>query len=455
MHRFRLRRIAAMIAVLAAFAAAGPALAAGQGPERLTLADSIALALANNPAMKIARSEKDKALWQVNQARARGGFTLGYSFARARTDEPPSWYNNTTTNYPVSYNPVTGELITYPAWPKTYDVYRHQLQLVYPLYSGGRIENSVGLARHGEAAAGQAADAVRQQLAVEVTTAYFTVLQTRNLADVAAQGVGDLEAHLRNVRNHYEAGTVALSDVLQTEVRLANARNNLIKAENAHKLSRYKLNKIIGLPLHNAAVLAEDFGLRPDLPAMDDSIAAALGKRPEMAMARLRLAMAEDKLKIAQGGHLPTVALVATDTRQDTMPGSSKNSVSWLVGVSVQLNVFDNGLTRAEIKAAESGLAAAREQLRQAEDRITLEVCQAYLGVREAIGRIDNNKVAVRQSETDYELAQERYENGVGTNLDVMDAELAKTQARTNYVQAVYDYHISRAQLDKAMGAVR
>jgi ABC-2 type transport system permease protein len=108
-------------------------------PEKFTLADSIALALANNPAVKLAQAEQDKALWQVNQARTRYGPTLSYNFARARTDEPPSWYNNTTTDYPVSFYPLSTRRIEYPAWTKTYDVYRHQLQLIYPLYTGGRM----------------------------------------------------------------------------------------------------------------------------------------------------------------------------------------------------------------------------------------------------------------------------------------------------------------------------
>lgn len=452
---FRNSRGALLIALLAAAAALSPALAGAAEPEKLTLEDSIVLALANNPAVKAVQAEKDSAFWKVNQARARTGFNLSYSFARARTDEPPSWYNNTTTGYPISFYPLSVNRIEYPAWTETYDVYRHQLLLTYPLYTGGKIENAVRLAKHGETAAGQAVAAVRQQLTAEVTTAYFNVLQTRNLAEVAAQAVGDLEAHLRNVQNHYDAGTVALSDVLQTEVRLANVRNNLIKARNVHQLARYKFNKTVGLSLHNAATLADDLNFEPSQPTVDDSVAAALAKRPEMTQARLRLAMAEDKLKIAHSGNLPTVALVASDTRQDTLPSSSKNNVSWMVGVNVQFNVFDNGLTRAEIKQAESDLNGAREHFRQMEDRITLEVCQAHLNVQEAIGRIDNNRVAVRQSETDYELAQEKYENGVGTNLDVMDAELAKTQAKINYIQALYDYHIGRAQLDRATGVVR
>ncbi len=454
MHRIVNCSLAALV-IAVALAALQPSVSAAAGPEKLTLADSIALALANNPAVKLAQAEQDKALWQVNQARTRYGPTLSYNFARARTDEPPSWYNNTTTDYPVSFYPLSTRRIEYPAWTKTYDVYRHQLQLIYPLYTGGRIDGSVQLAKHGQAAVDHAATAVRQQLAVDVTAAYFGVLQTRNLADVAAQGVDDLAAHLRNVQNHYDAGTVALSDVLQTEVRLANARNNLIKARNAHQLARYKFNKIVGLPLQNTADLTDDLDHQPYRQSVDECIAVALANRPEMAQARLRVAMAEDKRKIAHAGQLPTVALVATETRQDTMPSSSKNSTAWMVGVTLQLNIFDNGLVKTEIKQAESEIAAAREQLRQVEDKITLEVCQAYLNVQEALGRIDNNRVAVKQSEVDYELAQEKYENGIGTNLDVMDAELAKTQAKINYIQALYDYRISRAQLDKAMGVIR
>ena len=442
------------VVMLILLAAVRPSQAAPEAV-KLTLADSIALALANNPAIKIAQSESEKALWKVNQARAHKGFTIAYSYTRGRTDQPPSWYNNTTVNYPLSYNPLTKSFIEYPAWPETYDFYNHQLQLLLPLYTGGKIENSISLAKHGKAAVDFGAVATRQQLTVEVTTAYFNVLQTRNLADVAGQAVSDLAAHLKNVQNLYDAGAIALPDVLQTEVRLANARNNLSKAQNSQMLTRYKLNKIIGLSLHNDTAVMDDFSFHPYQQTVDECVAVALNNRPEMAQAKLKIDMAKDQVKIAQSGNLPTVALVATESWQDTVPASSKNINSWLVGVNVQLNVFDNGLTRSEIKQAEHGITETKEQLRQAEDKITLEVCQAYLNVQEAVERITNNKVAVNQSETDYKMIQERYENGVAINLDVMDAELAMTQAKINYIQALYDYNTSRAQLDKAMGAIQ
>ncbi|MBP2655522.1 MAG: type secretion outer membrane protein, TolC family [Firmicutes bacterium] len=426
-------------------------------PKTLTLSDSIALALENNPAMKIAQSNQEKAAWSVNKARAYNGLSLGYNYTLARTDTPASWYNNTTTTYPYSYyfNGSNNVLIDYPEWTKVYNAYQHQLKLTLPVYTGGKIENSINLAKHGSAAADLGTTSAKQQLTMDVTTSYFTVLQARNLEDVASQAVNDLNAHLKNVKNHYDAGTVSLSDVLQTQVRLANARNNLIKAQNSYKMARYKFNKVIGLSLHNEATLADKFSYKPYTPTVDDSIAVALKNRPEMAQANLKIAMANDKVKIADSGNKPTVALVGTETWTDTAPSTSKGKNSWLVGVNVQFNIFDNGLTKTEIKQAKHEVTESQEQTRQLIDKVSLEVCQAYLSVQEAAERITNNQVAVHQSATDYKLAQERYEAGVGTNLDVIDAELAMIQAKTNYIQALYDYNTSRAQLDKAMGTIK
>ena len=437
--------------------------AAGSEPTSLTLPSSIALALENNPAIKIALSSQEKAAWGVKQAKAYNGLSLGYDYTLARTDQPPSWYNNSTSKYPYSYDPTAnggiGGITNFPAWSdtpsNTYTAYKHELKLQLPLYTGGKIENTISLAKHGSAAATLGTTATRQQLTLEVTTSYLNVLQARNLTEVAQQGVDDLGAHLKIVENFYDAGTVSRSDVLQTQVRLANSRNNLIKAQNSYKLARYKLNTVIGLPLHNEAPLADNFSSKPNSQTVDNSVANALQNRPEMAQATLKIAMAQDKVKIAGSGKLPTVALVGTETWSDTNPSTTKDRNSWLVGVNVQLNVFDNGVTKSQVKQTEHEVTEAQEQAHQVADKISLEVCQAYLNVQEATERITNNQVAVHQSQTDYGLAQERYEAGVGTNLDVIDAELAMIQAKTNYIQALYDSNSSMAQLDKAMGVVR
>ncbi|MBC8016776.1 MAG: TolC family protein [Sporomusaceae bacterium] len=413
-------------------------------PATLTLSDSIALALDNSPAMKIAASNQEKAAWSVKEAKAHKGLSLGYNYSLARTNQAPSWYNNTES--------PTNKL---PAWSTLSDgstAYNHQLKLQLPLYTGGKIENTISLAKHGSEAVALGTTTAKQQLTLDVTTSYFSVLQARNLTDVAQEAVDDLDAHLTNAQKRFDAGTVSLSDVLQTQVRLSNARNNLIKAQNGTKLARYKLNTVVGLPLQNQAVLADKLNTQPSLPTVENSVAAALQNRSEMTQANLKIAMAKDKVKIAGSGKLPTVALVGTDTWADTSPSTSKDRNSWLIGMNVQFNVFDNGLTNAQIKQADHEVTQTQEQANQLTDKISLEVCQAYLSVQEATERITNNKVAVQQSQTDYQLAQQRYEAGITTNLDVMDAELAMIQAKTNYIQALYDGNSSMAQLDKAMG---
>ena len=292
----------------------------------------------------------------------------------------------------------------------------------------------------------------KQQLAIEVTTSYYNVLQALNLRSVAQQAVDDFSDHLTNVQHQYDVGNVALSDVLHTEVRLANARNDLIKAQNAVKMAHYKLNKVIGLNLTDDTELDDSVSHDPYTATMEDCLAKAFKNRAEIQQAKLKIAMAKDKIKIARSDYLPTVSAVAVENISDTSPSTSKHNTDWTVGVNVSFNVFDNQITKSKTEEANAELTIATQQERQLEDAVTLEVSNAYLSVIEAAERIKNNQVAINQSQRDYVMSQERYDAGIGTNLDVTDAEVAMTKAKTNYVLAIYDYSNSRAQLNKAMG---
>jgi outer membrane protein TolC len=412
----------------------------------LTLPESIALAMKNNPAIQIAEANVEKAAWNLKEAKGYNGVKLGYNLQYGKTDQPPSWYNNTNTPYPLP--------IQYPAWTDSYTFYTHQLKLELPLYTGKKLESTADLAKRGKAIVHLGLTSTQQQLALWVTDTYYTVLEACNLSGVARQAVDDLTLHLTNVKYHYEAGNVPFSDVLQTEVRLANARNTLIKAENAVTMSRYKLNKVIGLELTDATELDDTATYEPYTVTLKDSLAIAFNHRPEIQQASLKVAMAKDNVKIVQSDLLPTVGAAAIENIRDSVPANSKHNNNWTVGLNVSFNVFDNGITKAKTKEALTEITIALQQERQVKDAITLEVSNAYLGVQEASERSKNNQVAVNQAKRDYEMAQERYNAGLGTNLDVMDAEVAMTQAKTNYIEALYDYNKSIAELRKAMGVL-
>ena len=258
-------------------------------------------------------------------------------------------------------------------------------------------------------------------------------------------------AHLKNVQAQYSVGTVAKSDVLRSEVELANNQQSLIKAQNNYDLAVSRLNNIIGLPLDTEVKLKDELKHNRYELSLADAIQYAMIHRPEAIQADYAIDAAKQGVKAAESGKLPTVDASATTGWSDTkFPGMENNSNS--IGISASWNVFDSGVTHARIKQADSAVAKAAIQAQQTKDTVQLEVRQAYLNMNEADKRISATYVAVEKAEEDFKIGGVRYGAGVGTNLDVIDTQVALTQAKNNYIQAMYDYNTSKANLDKAMG---
>jgi outer membrane protein len=401
-------------------------------PIELSLDDSIALALQNNPDITIAKSGREKLSWAIEQAKADKGFNLSFAHSDRRYNSPPS-YITSLTQYAY------------------YTKFDNQVSLSLPVYSGGKLESQIDQAKLNLKVADLNIDATMQQLKQSVTTCYFNVLQYRNTLQVSQATVENYIDHLKNVQAQYDAGMVAKSEVLSSAVSLANAQDSLIKAQNNYDLAVANLNNVIGLPLDSELKLKEDLNYEKYPLTLGDCVKYALANRPEMAEYQAKIAIAQDDVKIAKSGYLPTVAFGATQDWYDKeLPGSSNSN--WLVGITASLSIFDSGLNDSKVKQSQSGLDTAQAQARQKRDSILLEVRQYYLSMHEAEKRIDTSAVAVDQADENLRIAEIRYVAGVGTNLDVLDAVLGQSTAKTNYIQALYDYNTNRAQLDKAMG---
>jgi outer membrane protein len=394
-------------------------------PLELSLDDSVALALKNNPTVKIAVAEREKYAWAVREALAGYGPTIGYShsdkrYEQAHSDDPKNDFNNT-------------------------------VNLSLPLYTGGRTEGLVSQSRIALQVADLGIAKTMQQLKFDVTTGYFSVLQTRNLLQIAQESVDNLASHLRNVQAQYDVGTVARSDVLRSEVALADAQQELIKAQNNYDIAVAKLNNIMGLSHGTDIRLKEDLKYIQIGTTLEDGIKYALQNRPDVIQADANVKYYKEGVKVSRAGFLPTLSLNGSNNwNDDRFPGSTNSN--WQVTLTASLTLFDTQLTLSKVKEAEATVAKYDETARQTKDSAALEVREAYLGIKEAEKRIETTKVAVAKAEEDFAIAQVRYNAGVGTNLDVIDAQLALTKAKTNYTQALYDYNTSRSKLDKAMG---
>ncbi len=413
------RNSAKLIAAVLVMLNASVAFAA---PVELSLSDSVALALKNNPSIKMAQSDKDKSQWSVSEAQAGRMPTVSLGNSYSLKDHNPAGTDD-----------LSGSL-----------------RMNWQLYSGGRVEGQIDQAKRGVGVADLGVEKTKQQLKLDTTTAYFTILQTKNLVEVNQQSVSNLQEHLNSVQAKYDVGVVAKSDVLRAEVELANAQQNLIKAQNNYDLAVAGLLNTMTIDPGTELALTDTLNYNKYDKTLDDSLQAAQ-TRPDVAQAEENVKISETAIKMAKSGKLPSVSLSASNGwNGSVLPGSGDDD--WSVGLSASWSIFDAGSTSAKVKQADASLDKAKEQLVQVKNSAALEVRQNYLSMQEAEKRIDTNKVAVGKAEEDLVIAREKYNAGVGTNLDVIDAQLALTQAKTNEIQALFDYNVNVAKIDKAIG---
>lgn len=402
-------------------------------PIDLSLNDSIALTFKNNPALQIVEARKEQTVWAIKEAQSNKKISLDFTHIDLRSDAPHSW------------QPTLASV-------DTYNYFSNTLTASIPLYTGGKVENTIKQAQLGHEVSQLEFATTKNNLKLESSQDYYQVLQAQLLLEIANQTVADFRAHLNRVQEMFDNGVVPWRDVLQTKVKLANAENNLVKAQNDYNLAIYSLNKTMGLPLHSEIRLTEPLIYQQYDTSLNDAIAFGLEHRPELLQQQTNVKIKETQVNIARSENRPKVMIKSTIAWDDTDFAGTKNEDRTAMLVT-QLNVFDSGNTEAKIKQAQSEVFAAKEQARQTHDDISLETSDAYFNMREAEKRISTNKVAVEEASVSFDIAQKAYSAGVGTNLDVMDAELALNQAKINYTNSLFDYNISKARLNKATGS--
>lgn len=400
----------------------------------LNLDDAMLRAFQTNPTVSIAQYELDSARASYNAARQSRGISISANHTTQRG------------GYDDAHEAAPG------LWTKGIgNNHANSLTASLPIFTGGKLKGTIKQAKANYQYNEVGVQRTYNEMRSTVTDGYFKMLQADNMQKLSAESVTRLEDHLKNVQAQYDVGVVAKVDVLRSQVELANAKQTLIQAENSYQVAEANMNKIVGLPMDTTLKLDNLLVYNAYDQNMDDCLAYAAEHRPELMQAKYGVDAAKGALMVARSGHMPQVAASATQQWSDSnWPGDEDGK--WGVGVNVSLNVFDTGVTLSKIHGAEADLKKAEETYRNTVDSVNLDVRSNYLGLREAEKRISTTKLAVEQADEDYRIAQLRYMSGVGTNTDVLDAQVALTQAKTNYTQALYDYNTSKTALETSIG---
>jgi len=439
----------ALILVPVLLAAVIPAAAQDQAqlqPTPLSLLEALRLALQQNQQLKVAAFEVAVARAQLAQVRAGGAIQGNAQASYARTQEGVS------TSIPISGGPG-GEVITIPASaPNIYDA---RLVLLYPLYSGGRVEAQIAMAEANLKGAEATFERIRQQIIFTIRQAYYQLLLAQAGLDSANHSVTQAAENLRVARARVASGVSPKFDEVQADVALATARQAQVRARNGLAQGMQALNGLLNLPLQTPLTPTNPFIVSVVETPLDRLVSQALETRPELAEVRARQAAAQAGIQLAESGARLNLGLSGAFDYSNTSgfgPGPQLSS-TWSVALAATLNVSDGGLTKDRVDEARQRL----EQLKAAEVQqrqvIELDVRQSYLNLQSAREELTGADALQAQAAEALRIANVRFAAGVGTSLEVLSAQAASSQAEVAKAQAFFTYNVARAALVRAVGA--
>lgn len=337
------------------------------------------------------------------------------------------------------------------------DTFTSQANFNYTLYNFGKREGNVQAARETLGAVTQDYQTTSQDIIFNIKQAYYLYLGAQAIVDVRKDTVKNRELLVRQARGFYEVGTRARIDVARAEANLFTARADLIAAENGVKIAWVTLRNAMGVPRLEEQPVAKD-GPEVELD-MDLAVArdAAFNTRTELKSFEAQRRASDQLIATARRGHLPDLNFDAFYGRRNSSGGEDTFPLreAWQVQLSFNIPIFDGFRTTNRVQETlhnYNNLRAQEEDRRQA---IALEVEQAYLLVVETQERVKATEAAVRAAKENVDLARGRYQVGVGSIIEVTDAETLYTDALTTNIRAQYAYKIADAQLVRAMGDKR
>ena len=413
-------------------------------PQPLALADAVNLALQRNP--NILRAQKDLEVAQgvIVQTRAiaipKIGLAGNYSAAQS-TDV---------------------DTITTPGFSFGNDQnWATQLKLVQSLYEGGRVLSALRVARLTKQRSMLDYQTAVANTVVEVQIAYYDVLLALQQITVQEASVELLTSELADTTRRYNAGTVPRFNVLRAEVELANARPKLIRARNSYRITKNNLVNQLGFSVPKEALEDIPLTLSGKLTAdpykigLPQAIVLALERRTELESLRKTQALRKEDIVNAKSPYKPSLqAYGGYDVHNSVLSQDlTDEKYGWIAGVQMTWNFFDGQRTKGRIMEATALYERAGVELDDTSRRIELEVRTAFSYFIEADEVLKSQEKVLEEAEEALRLARARNEAGTGTQLDVLSAQTALTEARTTQIQALHDYSVARARLERAIGA--
>ncbi|MGE5693584.1 MAG: TolC family protein [Candidatus Zixiibacteriota bacterium] len=412
----------------------------------LTLNDALSTALEKNFGYRIAEGN-----WDIAKAEKTGaagallpfvsvGLSYGWtkrgpssSFTQGLIVVPGSNQTTTTANYSLG------------------------LDVRQNLFDGGAAFSGYKAAAASEAASRENFRGARQKLIFDVRSSYFSALKAKRLLEVQEDVVKRGEEQLKIAQARYDLGSASLSDVLKARVSFANDQLTLISAENSYQVSLANLNSIIGENVNDSIELADTLVPPAELNlGFEEAMSKAEKNHPDLLAAQENMKAADWGVQAGRAGLYPSLSLNAgygwNNRDFSRVTSLFDRDYQWRFGFSIDYNIFDRFSAYQSIKSSQARHSNARETYLQSKSRVALEVKQAFLDMAQAKQKLEVTNQQSESAEEDLNIVQEKYNLGAATILELLDAQVSYKQAKSDQVQALFDYNLAAARLKKSIG---
>jgi TolC family type I secretion outer membrane protein len=421
-------------------------------PETLRLQDCIDLALRQNPTILKAREEIRRNQGVIVEVRAQAVPQVTASGSYEAIDR------HAIDQF--TFSGGSGTNFVNPLFKNQEQPWTATIQVSQLVYAGGRVKAALRAAKLSDQIAALGFQRAVADTILDVRKNFFEILLDTALVDVRQQSITLLEEQLRDAQSRFDVGAVPRFNVLRAEVELENAKPPLIRAQNDLRISKESLVKLLAIDASNQTNAFTPINFEGKLVyehrdwELSTALEQALQHRPELLAADRQVDVARANVLVASSGYKPQASVFGNWGWHDSSFSDdiSNTRDGWTLGANVSWALFDGMLTHGKVTQARAQLQEANLDYADTRRQVELEVRQAYSDYLQTLELIEAQKKTVEEAEESLRLAEARFRAGTGTQLDVLSAQTALTEARSNEIQALHDYNVAITTLERVTG---
>ena len=421
-------------------------------PAPLTLHDAANIALEKNPLRKATLADTKAAAAEVREAQSFLMPHVTFSEQATRGDDPVYVFGSKLRQQRFTSNDFSLNKLNTPL---PYGNFATHFGGTWNLFDSFATWRGVARARKMNIAATHQLERADQEILFRIVQSYYGVLLSTKQLEIAEQSEKTAKAIMESSQNRFEAGVVVESDLLSAKVRLAGREQDLIRARNNLELARAQLDVAMGVSADAAYQLSDALTERnPSAIPLPDLEQRALKTRPDLKRIEAQQSAQQLSVAIAKSSFGPRLNAFAGWEMDNPTFAAGGGGNNWLGGIELQIDLFQGGAKRAALSRERANVEKIAALKQAAGDAVRLEVRQAYFDQDANRQQLEVARTAIAEAQESLRINQDRYDGGLLTITELLGAEESARRAQADYWQAVYQFHVSDANLELACGTL-